>query len=133
MRKHNLPLTYLPKIQPVIEGRCRQTIRAGRKFSMGDQVSFHGWSGKPYRSPWSFRTPYYTLIDVLDIWIWKSKFCFEKSGYPIRFEDNPVSNNWAELDGIYPPTGEELGNVLNKFHKIGPFGLPGQIIRWWFP
>jgi len=27
MKKFNLPLTYEPKIQPVIDGTCRQTIR----------------------------------------------------------------------------------------------------------
>ena len=61
MRKWNLSLTYEPKIQPVIDGTCTQTIRtvgkAGRK-SVGDLISFHGWQGRPYRSSWSWRMPY---------------------------------------------------------------------------
>jgi hypothetical protein len=60
-RKWNLPLTYEPKIPGVIDGTIRQTIRVGRKFRVGDLVSFHGWEGRPYRSKWSFRTPYFTL------------------------------------------------------------------------
>jgi len=48
-RKWNLPLTYGPKIAGVLDGTIRQTIRVGRKFSPGDLVSFHGWSGRRIR------------------------------------------------------------------------------------
>lgn len=64
MRKHVLPLTYAPKIPAVLDGRCTQTIRAGRKFKTGDLVMFHGWEGLPYRSKWSFRTPYFKIHTV---------------------------------------------------------------------
>jgi len=45
-RKWNLPLTYEPKIPGVIDGTIQQTIRVGRKFRVGDLVSFHGWEGQ---------------------------------------------------------------------------------------
>ena len=71
MTKYNIPLTYKPKIPKVLSGECTQTIRAGRKFKTGDLISFHGWEGKPYRSKWSFRTPYYTVVNLVPIIIKK--------------------------------------------------------------
>ena len=126
MRKWNIPLTYAPKIAGVLDGSIRQTIRVGRKFSTGDQVSFHGWEGKPYRSKWSFRTPYMALTEVIPVEI-------ETRG--IMFPNGPAK--WDELmglallDGIDPPTGQELKNVLIGMHpvRIGE-RIPAQIIRW---
>ena len=57
--KKILPLTYDPKIQAVLEGRCRQTIRLGSRFAVGDEIMFprvggpavftvNGRSGRPY-------------------------------------------------------------------------------------
>lgn len=70
-RKFNLPLTYAPKIEGVRNGTIRQTIRTGRRFAVGDHVSFHGWLGRPYFSKWSFRTEYFRLTQVWDIFIEK--------------------------------------------------------------
>ena len=132
MRKWNLPLTYEPKIKPVLNGECTQTIRAGRKIQVGHLVSFHGWSGKPYRSPWSFGKPprYWEVIFTHNIRI---------HGVGISFMVNPnrgIFKYWDDLDDlarqdfISPSTGEELGNVLLSMHKIPDEGLPAQIIRW---
>lgn len=55
MRKHVMALTYPPKIEPVQDGRCTQTIRKGDKVSEGDEILFHGWTDRAYRSPWSWR------------------------------------------------------------------------------
>lgn len=141
-RKHVLPLTYKPKIQGVREGKYTQTIRHGRKFKVGDLVSFHGWEGRPYRSKWSFRTPYFRVIEAHPIWIDKGGIRWEsKGGY--TFDDGSDPREWdcawweflnklAALDGIDPPTGEELGRVLLAMHKIPPEGLEAQIIRWAF-
>ncbi|MFA5409888.1 MAG: hypothetical protein WC343_14035, partial [Bacilli bacterium] len=118
-RKWNLPLTYAPKIPGVLDGTIRQTIRVGRKFSPGDLVSFHGWSGRPYRSTWSFRTPYAALKAVIPITI-----------YPGGIEAPGEIRSWglldeiARLDGIEPPTGEALCRVLSGMHKI-PFAGVG--------
>jgi len=68
--KHILPLTYEPKIPDVRNGKCTQTIRPisyTKSKQVNDLVMFHGWSGKPYRSKWSFRTPYWEIKCVFDI------------------------------------------------------------------
>ena len=121
------PLTYAPKIRGVLDGTIRQTIRVGQKLAAGDRILFHGWAGKPYRSPWSFRTPYFTLIAVIPIRIRPDGLLFESSG-----EFRP----WADLDeiaardGIAPPTGEGLREVLLGIHAVPASGVAGQILRW---
>ena len=133
MKKHILPLTYAPKIQAVIDGTCTQTIRAGRKFRACDLVMFHGWSGVPYHSPWSFRTPYWVVNWVWDIEIWPKGIQWDSSlgGKDWAFwKNDALTQIIAEKDGIIPPTGEELGRVLLSMHKIPDAGLPAQIIRW---
>ena len=55
MRKHVKALTYKPKIEAVKDGRCTQTIRQGHNISVGDEILFHGWEGRSYRSKWSGR------------------------------------------------------------------------------
>jgi hypothetical protein len=96
---------------------------------MGDLVSFHGWEGRPYRSKWSFRTPYWALILVEDISIYSNGIY---SPWPDRFceWDTPEMDALASLDGIDPPTGEELGRVLTSMHRIPDEGLSAQIITW---
>ena len=141
MRKYNLPLTYAPKIPKVLSGECTQTIRAGRKFQVGDLVSFHGWEGKPYRSKWSFRTPYYELHTIWDIKVWRKGIIFPE--IILRHDYSPeMFREWdcldwlAVLDGIEPATGEELGKVLLSMNELEPTenNLLGecdmQVIRW---
>jgi hypothetical protein len=36
----------------------------------------------------------------------------------------------AARDGIDPPTGEALGEVLNEMHRIPDDGMEAQILRW---
>jgi hypothetical protein len=133
MRKHNLPLTYKPKIPAVLEGRCTQTIRAGRKIRVRDLVSFHGWEGRPY-SKWSFRMPYKEIHTVWNVKLFAGGIGFpEIQGIdysPYMFRNWDLLDWLAKLDFIDPPTGEELGNVLLSMHKIPLGGLPAQIIRW---
>ena len=128
MRKWNLPLTYEPKIQPVIDGYCRQTIRKGRKFHIGDWVRFYLWEGKPYRSKRKTITVYFELDTVQDIIISPHGFGFEISD-AISW-NHPIARLISKLDGIVPPTGEALRDVLMSKNKIPPFGIEGQIIRW---
>ena len=129
MRKHVMAITYPPKIEPVKDGRCTQTIRAarkGRKVSAGDEILFHGWAGRPYRSKWDWRKRV-KVYEVIDIEISAEGMLIEgtlhawTSWYPGRL---------AEYDFIDPPTGEALRDVL-----FGLNGAPGgpeeyQIIRW---
>lgn len=125
--RHILPLTYAPKIPAVLEGRCRQTIRAGRKFQVGDLVMFHGWEGRPYHSKWSFRTPWWTVENTFDITLFLWGILTPSRVYQWNYWE---LRNVAALDGIDPPTGEELGKVLLSMHRIPEEGFPAQIIRW---
>lgn len=131
MAKIFLPLTYAPKIQGVIDGSIRQTIRGGWKRCAGDMIAFHGWEGKPYRSKWSFRTEYHELIDVIDIYILRDSVLFmAETGNPagdINIVYWEEMNTIAALDGIDPPTGEALQQVLDS---MGLCGGPAQILRW---
>jgi len=137
MRKLAMAITYLPKISAVRSGECTQTIRAvrkGHKVSVGDEILFHGWSGRPYRSKWDWRKRV-TVTEVISINI--------DSVMGVGAPYLPKSNllNWMSWDSVYvtnlavqdyidPSTGEALRDVL--------FGLNGapddpeeyQIIRW---
>lgn len=126
MTKLVMSITYTPKIEPVKDWRCTQTIRKGHKASEGDEILFHGWHGRPYRSKWDWRKRV-VVDEVIDIEISSEGMLIEEilhawtSWYPGRL---------AEYDFIDPPTGEALRDVL--------FGLNGapdepeeyQIIRW---
>lgn len=122
--KHILSLIYDSKIQAVLAGTCRQTIRLGNRFAVGDQIMFHGWEARPYRSKWSFRTPYYPVEQVINITI-----LLRGIAMPHEFRPWPLLDEIARLDGIVPPTGEALRDVLLGMHTItGP--MPAQIVRW---
>ena len=136
MRKWNLPLTYKPKIQPVIDGTCRQTIRIvnctkahpdGIRKQKGDLVRFFVWEGKPYQSKRKTITGYVPLVDVTNILISSKGWGISHPG--IRWDD-PFSDILAVLDGIKPPTGETLKNVLLEKNKIPEGGIEAQILRW---
>ena len=121
------PLTYTPKIAGVLDGSIRQTIRVGRKLAAGDRILFHGWAGKPYRSKWTFRTPYHTLIAVIPIMIRPDGIMFEGNEEVCPWAD---LDELAALDGIEPPTGEGLREVLLGMHHVPASGIEGQIWRW---
>jgi len=133
--KHILPLTYEPKILNVLTGKCTQTIRTGRRIQHGDEISFHGWQGKPYRSKWSFRTPYWKVTETPWIIIFPDGIRLENK-YLARRDAITELIPWSRFDGlarfdsIDPPTGEELGKVLTSKNKIPESGAPAQIIRW---
>ncbi len=140
-RKHVLPLTYAPKIPAVLHGECTQTIRPGRKFKTGDLVMFHGWEGRPYRSKWSFRTPYWEIHMVWNILVCHNGIFFPKvvawADYSPEMFREWIFLDWlAALDGIVPATGEELGRVLLEMHELVPTEnnllgeLEMQVIRW---
>ena len=122
-----LPLTYKPKIQAVIDGKCKQIIRAGRIIY--SEIAFHGWEGKPYHSKWSFRTEYFQVILQEPIIIYPHGIFWSWAGITREWAD-PVLDDVAWFDGINPPTGTELKKVLCKMHKIPPEGIEAQIIRW---
>ena len=131
-----MAVSYPPKIEPVNDGRCTQTIRKGSKINVGDIIEFHNWGGKAYRtgSKWINRfdvlvteaIPIY-IDDMLGVAVLYS----EKSNLlDWNSWDSQYVNLLAEMDYINPPTGKELKDVI--------FGLCGapkepeqyQIIRW---
>lgn len=126
MTKLVMAITYPPKIESVKDGRCTQTIRKGRKVSAGDEILFHGWSGRPYRSKWDWRKRV-KVYEVIDIEISSEGMFIEDilhawtSWYPIRL---------AEYDFIDPPTGKELRNVLFGLNAVPTESEEYQIIRW---
>ena len=129
-RKWNIPLTYQPKIEPVKLGKCTQTIRTGRKYSVGDLIRFYVWDGKPYRSKRHTITEYMPLIEVIDVYIGNCTFGYMSAGCGYHW-NSPLIDEIARRDGIVPPTGEALRDVLiSKNGKIPAEGIEAQIIRW---
>ena len=128
-RKWNIPLTYEPKIAGVRDGTIRQTIRVGRKFRVGDLVSFHGWSGKPYRSPCSSRTENYPLTTVRNIRIVPGGIVWPGAMHEEYYAWRDL-DDLARRDGIEPPTGEALRDVLLGMHTIPADGVEAQVVRW---
>lgn len=128
MARHVKALTYADKIDAVRSGACRQTIRpAGKRpVRVGATITFHGWTDRARRSPWSWQLEV-EVTEVIEAKISTDGMLIEgvfhvwTSWYPARL---------AEYDHINPPTGEALRDVL--------FGLNGapkqpkqyQIIRW---
>ena len=126
-RKWNLPLTYEPKIEPVKRGDCTQTIRTGRKFKVGDLVRYFTWSGRPYWSKWIFLTGYMPIYLARDITLFPWGFRIVNDFHWNYWETDQI----ARWDGIVPPTGEALRDVLiSKNGKIPAEGVEAQIIRW---
>ncbi len=130
-RKWCLPLTYVgqggkKKIEKVMAHEIKQSFRFGDKFIVGDVVSWHDWSGVPYRSPWGLRTEYFTLKEAA--------CCEARDDYFMQYLvgswawTSPFMDWLAAEDGIDPPTGEALRDVLASMHSLD--GSTWQIIRW---
>jgi len=131
--KHVMAISYKPKEAAVIDGRCTQTIRIGRRVNVLDEILFHGWAMKPRRSPWSWRKRVVVMEAIpIEVSNWGMNF-------PKNLDDSlPYGFSWAHphmdhiaaKDFIDPPTGTALRDALMKFHKLGEEEVPFQIIRW---
>ncbi len=126
-RRHVKALTYAPKIEAVRSGQCKQTIRpVGRKeIRVGDVLILHGWEGRPYRSPWSWRMEVtVTRVDCVFItkegWVWT-----DTCSYVEWRELDAV----AQKDGIDPPTGIAMGELFNSMYDLTE-GRVCNIIGW---
>jgi hypothetical protein len=136
MTTHNIAITYPPKIEPVWCGVIRQTIRpysAAKPKRVGDIANLFAWTGRPYRSPWAWHKRE-VIIAVLEVRV--SHDCFtlywpgSRSATDYDWHSSYVER-LAQMDGIVPPTGPVLHDVLLAFHpKIGSKGLHMQVIRW---
>ena len=134
--KHILPLTYEPKIPDVLSGKCTQTIRPisyTKEKKVNDLIMFHGWSDKPYRSKWSFRTPYWRITKVFDI---RFKKDYENNRVILRkavddfFHDLSLDemNNIATLDGF-----KNIKEMMIEFYEMYGENIYEMIftaIRW---
>jgi hypothetical protein len=123
-----LPLTYIPKIPGVLAGTITQSIRIDTDLKEGDSIAFHGWQGKPYRSSWSFRTPFMTVTMAMPVNIRKNDSVHFLETGEVYQRPSAFLNCIAALDGIDPPTTEELIRVLRAMHGKGY--LHGKILRW---
>lgn len=128
-RHQYLPLTYEPKMPGVLAGTIDQSIRMYTSLNVGDFVAFHGWSGTPYRSGWSFRTPFMKIYQATPITIFQKavNIFFESGRMNLKLGD-PELDAIAGFDGINPATGVELIRVLRSMHGKGT--LHGKILRW---
>lgn len=134
MNKHVMAITYVPKIAPVRDGTCTQTIRTLRKkpIAVGDSILFHGWEVMPYRSPWSWRMRV-VVTEAIPITLdWYAGIGRDDTGvldlvwYPW---DSDHANDLAAKDFIDPPDGLELRDVLDGLNGKMNF-VDAQIIRW---
>ena len=135
MSFHSVPLSYKPKLDAVFSGACRQTIRLGRRYAVGDTVLFFEWTGRPRRSRWGRRiTVKLTAVDKAILHPAGMAVLMGVAGWVTMPWDGCDGNTIATVavaDFIDPPTGEELKRVLEAFH--GPFpveGVEAQILRW---
>ena len=127
MKKKVMAITYEPKIEPVKDGRCTQTIRRGDKVSKGDEILFHGWIGLPYRSKWNNRQRV-TVKEVIHILISGDGIKI-RGGWFYSWYSEKV-RELAELDYIFPATGFELKKVLFGLNSVPTEPEKYQIIRW---
>lgn len=143
MTTHIMAMTYAPKVEGVKNGTIRQTIRRfnpKNPFKLGDKLLIHGWSGKPYRSPWSWRLEAKVkeldkLLCDCDMWALVDHYDLTHSGYCTAAHPwdstHPIIDKIAKADGITPPTGMSLKLVLEGFHNMfGPDCTEFQVIRW---
>ena len=126
MRKYVMAITYEPKIEPVKDGRCKQTIRIGRKVAVGDEILFHGWEGRPYHSKWSWRLRV-VVKKVVDILVEKDGTSSTNAG---MLWTGTAADQLAKADYIKPPTGIKLRDVLFKFGGIPTKPEEYQVVLW---
>ena len=130
--KHILALTYEPKIPDVQSGKCTQTIRpcSQRPRNKNDRIMFHGWEGKPYNSKWSFRTPYWEIMEVIPIHISWNQVIINPWLDSERMMTNEEMQDIAQRDGF-----KNYGELYNEFVRMYKSRLEQmifEIIRWKF-
>ena len=140
MATHILSLTYQPKIEPVFNGDCTQTIRLVRSdapWRVGDKAILHTWKGLPYRTPWARRLDT-ILSEVHYIYLergqgWKQAVRPFQRLPSDQDISEAVMDQIAERDGIIPPTASCLINTLMALNNLSYemfYEAMFRIIRW---
>lgn len=146
MRTHTYAITYKEKIPLLKSGECRQTIRmhnpdANMAKRPGDTLLLHTWAGLPYRTKWDWRKEY-TITSVPQIIIvregvWQMPGDSvvpttddESARAHMRMLTKAEFDLLAKLDGIVPPTGEELVSVLVEVNSEDVYGRILDVIRF---
>lgn len=124
MTKHVMAMTYEPKIPAICDGRCRQTIRKGRRFSVGDEVLIHPAGNSCKEWEW---WKCVNVSAVLDIVV--HTFGIDMFGVLYPWSCDEITR-LAELDFIDPATGEALRDVLFGFYGAPTGQEEYQIVRW---
>ena len=139
-RTHIKALTYAPKIPAVLSGVVRQTIRPQGKVGNNDIILFHGWQGKPYRSPWSWRLKV-QLNMIYNIEVFKEGIIHGDTGKLIKWRSRTMDAT-AKLDGIIPEgeesPGEAMGTLFNKMYVLPQIGCDKEgkwfsVLIWDWP
>lgn len=127
--RHMMAVTCKDKIAEVIDGTIKQTIRQGERIHVGDELVLHGFKGKVYRSKWTWRKEV-TVKEIIPIWVDDEDIEIPGKGkWPW---ESMFADGLAKADGVKPPTGIHLKEVLEKLN--GKFSKTRkekyQIIRW---
>ena len=120
-----IPMSYKPKIKAVRSGRCRQTIRKGSKYAVGQRRWIFAWAGTPRHSKWAWKM----LVEITDVELIEVRaggVIF--SGTMYGWWESPPSA-LARRDFIDPPTGEELCATLRRLNGKEWRGCY-QIVTW---
>ncbi len=126
-KKHCLPLTVEEKIKEVREGNITQTIRPVSENTPkleGHWVMFHGWEGKPYRSSWSWRSPYWQIIKTF-------KIKFDTDLMYTRVIEDPYKTHRRDYPSVLKKTneGEEFYRLSpDQAHKLA---IEDGIVDYW--
>ena len=128
-----VPMSYPPKLEAVFAGKCRQTMRKGERYRVGDTITFFEWSGRPYRSKWGQRWRA-ILVEVVDVELDEDLILIVSGlgaeSLDLNTEwDGDYSDDLAARDGIDPPTGFALRDTLKAMYGDEWEG-PYQILRW---
>ena len=148
MTVHTIGYTYAFKEDAVRLGQCRQTTRRESKTRPrfpGDEGIHHGWTGAPYRSPWSWRlrAPFTEVLrfeaDTTGL-LQKTHECLDletgrRVDRPVVYDakqpwDSYFADLLARLDWIRPATGLEFRDVLKRLGTLGEEPIRLEVLRW---
>lgn len=106
------------------------TIRAGKRWNVGDMIDFFIWSGLPYRSKWIRPLPLIEVKKVFDIDIDENGIIAVNGKYLIEDESNEEESAEYRLainDGLEPSDFHHW-LIAPVYKAAKPFD--GQIICW---